>query len=293
MFIHPHGAVVHSPLNVMHTLLRPSRVPSARMAAAAMALLAVMAPPAMGQTDPPSCLNFESAADAFGLLGVLGQAPGCGENVVFSFQRATKQHQQHTCGSMLPMCLAAQRQRARALITHRHCRPLVSLSFFVVLCRSLSFVVSHSFSLFLSLSLSFSLSSLSFSLSSLSFISLSFFPFLSFLAVSLSVSLYSFFSLSLSLSLFRSLSFSLSVSLPLSLLSLSLYFLSLSFSVCCLARHYCDTTVMVRSGMLTLCPSFCSRRALSLSLSLSFSLSLSLSLLSKSEIPKFRTFRLR
>ena len=75
---------------------------------------------------------------------------------------------------------------------------------------------------------------------------------------------------------------SLSLSFTLSLLSLSLYFLSLflslSFSVCCLARHYCDTTVMVRCGMLTLCPSFCSRRALSLSLFLSLSLSFSLSL---------------
>ena len=63
--------------------------------------------------------------------------------------------------------------------------------------------------------------------------------------------------------------------------SFSLFFPSIFH--CCLARHRCDTTVMVRCDMLSLplfwsCPpSFCSRLcSLSLSFSLSFFLSLSL-----------------
>ena len=61
-------------------------------------------------------------------------------------------------------------------------------------------------------------------------------------------------------------------------LALSLFLSSsflFSFSVCCLARHHCDTTVMVRCDMLTFGPhmwlsSFSSRRTLSHFLSFSF-----------------------
>ena len=45
---------------------------------AAMVLLAFVAAPVVGQADPPACLNFESANDAFSLLGVLSGTPGCG-----------------------------------------------------------------------------------------------------------------------------------------------------------------------------------------------------------------------
>ena len=70
---------------------------------------------------------------------------------------------------------------------------------------------------------------------------------------------------------------------------LSLLFLSLSLSLCCLLRHHCDTTVMVRCDMLSsprfwsphMSPLFLqSMRALSLFLSLFKSFSLSLFLLS-------------